>query len=364
MKLYNRTSISLVAFLGLLACSEPELPTAVPSASSTTPYKANILFVNAAPDAPSLDFFVNGAKVGESQAANSNQVSYSEVSLTSDGRTGSLTANTSIRAKATTGTIGGVLGSSDVILRAANNSTNNFQAVDGARYTIFAIDSTDRPRPVRTLDTLNFASTTYYSPRAATLTFGSNILEIQNCSCNSQALIQRIRKLNGNVIPSYLLSIGTVPLGSTDVGGTRFYLTQDVLPSITTNNQIAVRFVHASPNAPGVFVRMKSTSSTVNIVSTTAVSYIMSGAGGFGTSVGSRIVTSTTSNFTTFTIDPAQLDLYAVEIATDAAFTNIVATIPASAGRFVLGKSYTVYAKGLVGGTGASALGAGIIQHN
>ncbi len=370
MKLYNRTSISIMAFLGLLACSEPELPTAVPSVSSATPYKANFLFVNAAANAPGLDLLINGNKVGTSLEANSNQAAYSEVSLTSEGRTGSLTANTSIRAKAVTGTIGGTLGSADVIFRAGSNNTNNFQAVEGSRYTIFAIDTIARPRPVRTINASNFADITYYSSRP-TFTAPSKLnptvdttIQISVGSNNSMVLANLLRKYNSNQLPSFFIPIGLVPLGSSDPGGSRFYLAQDVIPTISANNQVGIRFVHASPNAPAVFVRLKSTStSATSLVAptsgTTGISYVMSTTGGFNPSVGSRTVTSTSSTFPLITIDPALT--YNVEVSTNVTFTNIVLTVPVT---LVIGKSYTIYAKGLLGGTGNLSLGAGIIQHN
>ena len=85
----------------------------VPAANTSatvTPFSANFLFVNATPDAPSLSFFVNNDKIGADAGSSASyaQASYTAVALTSPGFAGAVTANTNIKAKATSGSIGGV----------------------------------------------------------------------------------------------------------------------------------------------------------------------------------------------------------------------------------------------------------------
>ncbi|NOS90418.1 MAG: hypothetical protein HOP30_00705, partial [Cyclobacteriaceae bacterium] len=164
---------------------------------------------------------------------------------------------------------------------------------------------------------------------------------------------------------SNYVSIGVIPTCISDPGGARFYLLTDTYPTdaaiatAVTNNQSFIRFVHASPNAPGVFVRLVPTSSgsTINLV-TSAAQYVMSVAGGFNPSVGSR---SATAGFTTTSTGSAATT-YNVEIHSNSGFTALVLSVPNVS--FTPGKIYTIVAKGLLGKTGASGLAAVIVTHN
>lgn len=270
---------SLLGVLALLlaACSEPEYIEANPTAGGTpATLSSNILFVNASPDAPSLDLYFNNVKSGASLLAGSGQQGYVNQLLPSNG----VLANANIRSKASDGSIGGVLGSADLIFRAGNNNTNNFQAVDSAFYTFIAVDSISRPRPLRTNNALGIGDTTYFNPLT-----GQYIAGIVRAPLPAA---QKARTV----------AIGTVPLGATDPGGIRFLVITDQLPLPSTTRfpkpatgKTAVRVVMASPNASGnIRFYVGSTQVTQGI---TTNQFLFPG---FSPAVGSRIITNNTYN--------------------------------------------------------------------
>jgi hypothetical protein len=237
----------LAAMLAVAACSDPESPTPDTSGKGT-PSKAFFVMSNASPDAPSLDFYINNAITGPSVAANASQPTYTAISIPSNG----IVANTNLKAKATTGIIGGALDNADVIYRSTNNGANNFAAADSGYYTFIVTDTITRPKPLRTLNAKNFGDTTYFNP-----------LTGQYISVVERAALPPAQKAKTK-------AIGTVPLGSSDPGGPRFIVITDQLPLPSTTrfpkpaaNKVAVRFIHASPDAGTATAKAGATPITV-----------------------------------------------------------------------------------------------------
>jgi hypothetical protein len=338
------------------ACTEPETP-APNVASNPGTYVANFLFVNATPDSPTLSFFVNNVKTGPDAGSDVNyaQLAYAPIVLTSSGAAGSVTANTNIRVRAASGTIGGVLGSNDLIYRAGNTNANNFVAVSGNNYTVFAVDSLKRPAPVRTLNSGNFGDVTWYNPKT-----GAQISVVQKAALTDPSEIAN------------LTSIGVVPLGSSDVGGVRFYVTQDVFPAIPTPaTQAAIRLVNAVPNAnnttnyPSLSVRLRPAAGP-NVTLGTNTTHVMNGAN-FNPSVGTRTAGTTGTAFTNQVIGAAGVGIvYTLEASRDGFATVIYS---AANVQFTPGRVYTVvmrgYAQKQVGPvlTGSTALSHAIVTH-
>jgi hypothetical protein len=355
MKYINRFIATIALMASFLGCSDPELPEP-DLTNTTTAFSANFVFVNASPDAPGLSFFVNNSKAGTDADSDVNyaQSGYTSVSITSSGLAGTVTANTNIRAKAASGAIGGVLGSNDLIYRAGNANTNNFVAINGNNYSVFAIDSINRPAPLRTLNSGNFGDLTYYNP-----------VNGKQLSVVERATLTDPEKAN-------LVTIGTVPLGSSDPGGPRFYVVQDVFPTIASpTTQAGIRFVNAvanannTPSGPSLFVRLKPGSgSTISLSGGTT--YVANFAS-LNPSVGSRTVTTTppavpAANFPLQTIAVAGTPInYTLEVSTASNYSTIVYSAPVS---FTPGKNYTVFVRGLVGKTGSKKVSHGIINHN
>ena len=353
MKYINKTIASIALIGGFFACSDPELPE--PNLTNNSPaFSANFLFVNATPDAPALSLFVNNTKVGADAGSDANyaQAAYTAVPLTSTGLAGTATANTNIRAKAASGAIGGVLGTKDLIYRAGNNNTNNFVAINGNSYTVFVIDSINRPAPLRTLNSGNFGDVTYFNPANG-----------KQLSVVERAALSDPEKAN-------LVTIGTVPHGSSDPGGSRFYVVQDAFPTlITPANQAGIRFVNATPTAnntpsgPSLYVRLKAATSIALSAGTTHVANATS----FNPTVGSRTVTTTppavpAANFTAQTIALAGVPIsYTLEVSTVSTYATIAYSAPVS---FTPGKMYTVFVRGIVGKTGSKKISHGVITHN
>ena len=316
MKFSIKTSIALAALV--MACAEPDAPTPAPS-NNLSYYTAEFSFINAVADAPAngLDFYVNNNKIGDTKAFLEG-VPHTVVQITTNG----VGANTNLRVKSAGG-IGGVLGTNDLIYRAGNNNNNNFVAsasistttLNTIRYTLVALDSTTRPAPLRKLNAANFGDTTFFQKLT-----GNYISTVD------RALLDAAGK-------AALAPIGTVPLGSTDPGGPRFALLTDTYPAavLTSATQAAFRVIQTSPNAPGLFVRLKFVSGTGADITLTgaAVGYIMgfltpTQTANFSPSVGSR---STTVAFGAQTVVAAGVpNVYNIEVATDAAFTNVVAS--------------------------------------
>ena len=334
--------------------------TAVPAPTSST---ANFLLINAVADGGSLDFYVNGLKTGASVDLASGQTGYATVPITTPG----ILANTSLRAKATAGTIGGKLGSNDAIFRATSTGTGNLIAAPNGRYTLIALDSISRPAPLRTfsLNTLNVlvADLTYYN----------------------RANGQQISKDAFNLLPvgptgkDNAVSLGTIPAGISDPGGVRFLLLTDAadataattLFTFPANNttQSKIRFINAVPNAYSLPVNTRISArlkpaAGANITLGTNAEYSMSVIGGFNPSVGSRATTSafTLQTTTVGLVEPTDLINYTLELSTDN-FVNIAYASPNPV-TFKVGKVYTIVARGIAGKTGSKGLSVAIAQHN
>jgi len=147
--------------------------------------------------------------------------------------------------------------------------------------------------------------------------------------------------------------VPTAPRGVTDPGGIRFIVLEDNLTAPAGNNA-GVRFVHLAPGAPAVWV-------------TTASGTVFAGASNrafalavpvAGNTSGSRTLLGGASAFATV---PAAGSVN-IQIRTGSATGTVVAAL----GGITLeaGRLYTIYARGVLGGTGDNALGASIIQHN
>jgi hypothetical protein len=364
MKFSIKTIFAVVALA--VACAEPDAVKPVP-ATSASDLSAEFSFINAVPDGPvgGLEFYVNNEKLGDTKTFLTGIV-HTMRPITTNG----IGANTNFRVKASGG-IGGVLGTNDLIYRAGNNNLNNFVAtatttLAKSRYTLIAVDSINRPAPVRTLNATNFGDVTYYSSRASFTAkkkldpLADTVIMLSIGSNNSIVTANLLRKYNGGNLPSFFVAIGLVPLGSSDPGGPRFLLLTDTYPATigTTTTESAIRFIHASPNAPALYARLKyisGTGSTNNYTIGSNVGHIMAFPG-FTPSVGSRATTSA------FTLRATEGNIYDLEFATDAGFTSIVSTT--SGLTFTTGKVYSVVASGIYGKTDSRKLAGGVVQHN
>jgi len=289
----------------LWSCEDLQKVTPTPN-TTPTGLTANVMFINASPDAPSLDLYVDNVMSGTSAATGQAQQGYTTVPLSTNAL-GSV-GNVNIRAKATSGSIGGLLGSSDAILRSSSTSTNNFAAASGGSYTVIAIDTVNRPVPLRTLNAGNFGDVTYYAPvtsfKAKTSTGADTTIQLSPDFNNSIVTYNLCKKYNNNVAPAIFAQVGVVPLGSTDVGGMRFLTIVDNIPFGSVSSivsfptpaagKFAARFVNASPDVASATCKI----STFTVGTST---YQMSSAN-FNPTVGSRIVTTGiafTNNITT-----------------------------------------------------------------
>ena len=388
--------------VGFLACSDPELPTANPNFNASS-YKANFTFANATSDGPSLDFYVNGINLGTA----ARSVALPLVTLmpiVTPGTAGSVTANTSIRCKATSGTIGGLLDSikgapeaRHLIYRSASNGTNNFAAVNAANYTAFAIDSLKRPIPKRlnrTTPSISFADVTYWNPNTKNQISASrrDSLNPANCKttlcttctgCDNWDDANQVQTTSTAVEFANLVTVGLVPLGLTDPGGVRFHVVQDIPITFTAGTVVTnagIRFVNAIANSnnitavantngsfggPPVYARLNG-GTPINLTGVAALpglsnAYVAGAAGGFTPTAGSR--TAGNVAFTTQVIAAAGVpNAYTLQLATDNAFTNIVYSAPVS---FVPGKNYTIFVRGrFTSLTGIQAnISHGIVTH-
>jgi hypothetical protein len=139
------------------------------------------------------------------------------------------------------------------------------------------------------------------------------------------------------------------------------------------NTNAGIRFVNAvanangisaAPNAngtsggPAIHARLRP-SAGPNITLASGTSSVVSAAGGFNPTVGSR--TAGSLAFTSQAIATAGTPTaYTLEVATDSGFTNILYTTSVS---FLPGKNYTVFVRGMAGGTGSKAITHGVITH-
>ena len=123
----------------IMGCKDTGYPDPQPTSAAPNT-SARFLFVNVAPDAPALNFLVENVAVG--QALVFGQVSTAYV----PAQVGAV----QLRAKAASGTLGGVIGSNDILFRAGTANQNNFAGVAGGAYTVFVTDTLNRPRPTVT----------------------------------------------------------------------------------------------------------------------------------------------------------------------------------------------------------------------
>jgi hypothetical protein len=363
---------ALVFAVIISSCEDVELPTANAKTGSTTSPTANFLFVNASPDAPSLNLIINNSKVGTGVIFPKGQTTYSNVAITANGGF----QNTDISSVGSSGPIGGILGSNPLVYRNGNTNQNNLQAINGGSYTIFVVDTINRPAPVRKNNALGIGDTTFY--RISNGTQISRVDRAALANASDRALFP-----TGTTFPfGSLVPLGTVPLGSTDVGGPRLYVAQDILPTFTSANslQAAIRFVNVSPNSPPLWVRLKPAPGTDIFLAGSATS-TTNGVGNFMSfaaftsgnnntvtpSVGSRtaLVTNLNPTFTFQTIATAGPPITSIVYTLEVSFTNTFASVFYSAPvSFTAGKIYTVYAYGLIGKTDDKKFGVDFITHN
>ena len=333
MKIKFKYLFIVVLLSALVSCEEPETPTPNLSNSSAA-LSANFLFINAASDAPSggLDFYVNNLKIGSSLPFLGATAGNTAAPIT----TNNVGANTNIRAKSTSGDIGGVLGANDLIYRAGNTSTNNLQASNGANYTFIALDTINRPLPVRKLNAKNFGDTTFVN-----LANGAQISVVEKATLSAAAKAK-------------LAAIGTVPLGPTDPGGIRFLLLTDTYSTLAAD-RAGIRLINAVPNS-NIWVRLKPASGTTITLGTNLV-YQMAFPG-FSPSVGSR---SNTLAFTAQAIASGGTSFtYTLEVSTDN-FVTIAFSLPNVS--FASGKYYTVVVGGQKGKSDARKIAATVALH-
>lgn len=270
--IYYIVLASILLSFTIISCQDTEYPTPSPITDAST-LSSKFVFVNASPDAPALSFFLNNLAAGTNVAIGSN-TTYNTAAV------GSM----QVKAKAATGTIGGLLGSADLVFRAGATNNTNFAAASNVNYSFFVTDTLNRAR-------------------------------------------------------------GTA-LGSTDPGGLRFLSVIDNLATPAAGNS-HIRFFHLSPNAPAVWVSvLNGTTVTASFPNRTYRTIATTGATGV--------------NFATFVPVPAAT--YIVEVRTGSATGPVALRVPALA--LTAGKIYTIYARGLVNGTGTRALAAGVATHN
>ncbi len=362
---------------GLLGCSEPELPSANLN-TATAAYKATFTFANATLDAPGLNFYVNGVNLGTA-APGTGLPLVTTVPITSNGSVGSVTANTSIRAKANAGAIGGKVGTSDLIYRSTSNGTNNFAAVNGGNYTVIAVDSINRPQPKRlnrNTATISFADVTYWNPNTSSMITASRRDSLNPVNCPACINWDGAAQTPSTSIEfANLVSIGLIPLGLTDPGGVRFYVVSDAPVTFSAGTVVTnsgIRFVNAVANSNGITAAANANGTfggpqiharlrpgagpTLNLGSPT--SNVVGGAN-FIPNAGSRTIGNLP--FTSQVIAAAGVPInYTLEVSPDAGYATIYYSATVS---FTPGKNYTVFVRGISGGTGTKAISHGIITH-
>lgn len=336
MKLnFKNFGMMVVVMTTFLSCEEPETPTPNVTAEGTL-LTANVLFINAASDAePSagLDFYFNNIKIGSSLNFMGATAGNTAVPIT----TNAVGANSNVRAKAASGRgIGGVLGSNDLIYRAGNTSTNNLSAANGANYTFIAMDTIRRPAPIRKINSKNFGDTTFVS-----LASGAQLSVVDRAALDAAA-------------KSKLVAIGTVPLGSTDLGGLRFLLLTDTYAALAADRS-GIRLVNAVPNS-NIWARLKpATGTTITLGSNVVYQLAFPG---FSPSVGSR---SATLAFTAqATASAGTAITYTLEVSTDN-FATTAFSLPGVS--FTSGKYYTVVVGGQKGKSDVRKITASVVLH-
>jgi hypothetical protein len=368
MKNYIKILIALlVTALTFSGCDENDVNTPSPATSGNN-ITANFAFINAVADGGSLSLLVNGVS-GPALDIASGQNGYTPVGIQTGfaTTTTNLIANTAIRAVSTSGTIGGALGSNPIIYRGGNTNANNLVAAANALYTVIALDSINRPRPLRTLSVIDPVT----NALAADITY-------YNRANGTQISNDQFRALPTQAERDRCVSLGIIPSGTTDPGGPRFLLLTDTYPTFAAGNstQSGIRFINAVPNSydlpteTRIFARLNAGGSqiiTLTPIVTTPppptnvpAEYIMSVRGGFSPSAGSR---TTTVPFTLqSTAIAGSATVYTLELSTNSNFATIAYSL--SNQTFAVGKVYTIVARGIVGKTGSSGLSAIVVQHN
>jgi hypothetical protein len=355
---------NLAIMLGLLAivnaCQDVEAPTPSPT-SQANGSSAKFLFLNASPDAPSLDLYINGSKV-----IFPTNDPYAVIPLLGNGTFGN-TGNTSIRAKASSGTIGGVLADKDIVFRSTTTGLGNFNAIDqanvnGANYSVFVVDTIGRPLPKRTLNASNIGDITYFTKNT-----GTQISAVEFSALSDKT----------TVVP-----IGVVPVATTDPGGPRFWISQDIFRAPATfasgaaASQAEIRVLNTIPNSNPtlLYVRLNpSTGSPIVVLNTSTtnptggLSYFMSVAPSAATPFPSAIVSrSVTAPFNLVTIATTAAPItpidYTVEVSTSSTFATTITSATLTGKSFTPGKAYTIYIAGLF--AKGRTISTGIIQHN
>lgn len=372
--IYKVIGLVTVVASSFYSCDENDGIRAANTTAVPTPTqgKANFLFVNATPDAGSLDLWVDNVKAISGISITTEPIAYASLNITTPGNI----PNTLVSAKANTGTIGGVLGSRDLIFRAGSTNSTNFSAAANARYTFIAVDSINRPAPLRTfsLNSLGVlaADVTYY-----------NVANGQQISLDQWKALDTPSKKSNSIPLGALGSNGNpntpIPAGISDPGGIRFLVLTDAFASFTSPNtdKSAIRFINAVPNAYPleksklISARLVPVSGATITLATNSY-YVMSAfsnaaqttaVAGINPSVGARAVAPNTASPTiaNFTIQTTGANTYTLEISSDGFVTKYVHP---TALTFNVGSNYTIVARGIAEKSGSKGLSALIVKHN
>lgn len=131
------TAAALMSAVVFTSCEDTDYPEPTPATGASSTNLARFLFANAAPDAPTLNFLIENNIAGQSLSAGQAATAY----VTSQ------VGAVQLKAQAASGNIGGVLSTSAIIFRAGATNQTNFAAAVGTAYTVFAVDTLNRPRP-------------------------------------------------------------------------------------------------------------------------------------------------------------------------------------------------------------------------
>lgn len=193
IKFFAIASLFAVAFV--TGCQKPDYPAAVPATTGAVA-SARALFVNASPNSPALTFLVENQAVAQNLGLGQSSP-YVAIP----------TGNVQFRARAGSGSIGGILGSRDILFRAGATNQTNFGSVSGTNYTVFVTDTIQRPAP-------------------------------------------------------------TTPAGATNPGGPQFLIVTDVLSQTLAANASGVRFFHLASDGSAVSVRLSVPTSATGVPAT------------------------------------------------------------------------------------------------
>lgn len=135
---YNLYIVNVLAVIVFTAigCQDTEYPEPKPAEGSSAS-TANIFAIHASPDAPALTFLVNNIQIGTPLNFGSSFSNYVSTPV----------GQAQVKASAQTGTIGGTIGSGSILYRGGATNQNNFTFANGSFYTVFVIDTLNRPKP-------------------------------------------------------------------------------------------------------------------------------------------------------------------------------------------------------------------------